>query len=50
LYEAFRSARLSSDEFQGRNYMRLKQLQHLLQTQQVDAALRWRDMNRGDAS
>ena len=42
LYEAYRDAGVCLDEFQGRRYVRLKQLQHLLATEQLDEELRWR--------
>jgi nucleoside-diphosphate-sugar epimerase len=42
LYQAFRATRLTVDDFQGRKYMRLKQLQHLLDAGELDGTLRWK--------
>jgi nucleoside-diphosphate-sugar epimerase len=42
LYEAFQRAGLSLEDFEGPKYTRLKQLRHLLETQQIDASLRFR--------
>jgi nucleoside-diphosphate-sugar epimerase len=42
LYEACRSVGLTADAFAGRRYTRLKQLRYLLETQELDSALRWR--------
>jgi nucleoside-diphosphate-sugar epimerase len=43
LYDLFKSIDMSRDTFEFRAYTRLKQLKHLLETQQVDAHLFWTD-------
>lgn len=43
LYEAFRSVKLSEEEFQGRKYVRLKQLKHLISEGYLDETLRWKE-------
>jgi nucleoside-diphosphate-sugar epimerase len=42
LYLAYRAAGLTLDQFQGRTYTRLKQLQHLIDGGQLDETLRWK--------
>ena len=42
LYEAFREAALTPEDFQGRKYIRLAQIKHLLDTDRVDETLRWK--------
>lgn len=42
LYTAFCAVGLTAEEFAGRKFTRLKQLLYLLETQQVDTTLRWR--------
>jgi len=42
LYLAYRAAGLSLEEFQGRKYLRLKQLQHLIDAGELDETLRWK--------
>jgi len=42
LYEAYRAHGLTEDEFQGRRYIRLKQLRHLIDRAAVDDSLRWK--------
>lgn len=41
-YEAFQNAGLTADALQSRNYIRLKQLRHLLDTGVLDENLRWK--------
>lgn len=41
LYEAYRAHGLTEAEFQGRRYIRLKQIKHLIDTKAVDDTLRW---------
>lgn len=41
LAEAYRAANLTLEEFQGRRYTRLKQLQHLLDTGELSPELHW---------
>ncbi len=41
LVAAYRSVGLSSDAFEGRSYVRLRQLRHLLDEHQLDDELRW---------
>ena len=43
VYEAVRAAGLTLDDFQGRRYIRLNQLKHLLDANVLDDTLRWRD-------
>jgi len=45
LYEAYRGVNLSAEEFQGRKYTRLKQLQYLITEKRLDENLRWRQPN-----
>jgi nucleoside-diphosphate-sugar epimerase len=42
LHAAFRRASLNADDLQSRNYIRLKQLKHLLDTQELEEGLRWK--------
>jgi len=42
LYEAFKAAQLTLDDFQGKRYIRLKTITSLLDAQQLDSSLRWR--------
>jgi len=42
LYEGFRARGLTAAEFSGRQYTRLQQLNYLMETDQLDPALRWR--------
>jgi len=42
LYEAYRAEGLTPESFQGRKYIRLNQIRHLLDTGQLDSSLRWR--------
>ncbi len=42
LYDLFTPINLSADDFRSRAYTRLKQLDHLLTTRQVDDRLLWR--------
>jgi nucleoside-diphosphate-sugar epimerase len=41
LYDAYREAGMSLEDFQGRKYTRLKQLRFLLDTARLDGTLRW---------
>jgi nucleoside-diphosphate-sugar epimerase len=41
LLEAFRKANLTHEGFQGKDFTRLKQLTHLLETRRIDRNLRW---------
>jgi len=41
LYDVLSSTQLTQDEFAGRNYIRLRQLEHLIATGQVDHELFW---------
>lgn len=41
LYDAVRAAGLTVDDFQGRKFIRLKQLTHLLDANLLDGTLRW---------
>jgi nucleoside-diphosphate-sugar epimerase len=41
LYLAYRANHLSAEDFQGRKYIRLKQLKYLLDTGRLDTELRW---------
>jgi len=41
LYKAYMAAGLTFDDFQGRRYVRLKQIKHLLDTELLNADLRW---------
>lgn len=43
VYEAIRAANLTLDDFQGRRYIRLNQLKHLLDSDLLDDTLRWRN-------
>lgn len=43
LYDAVRAANLTLDDFQGRKFIRLNQLKHLLDSDLLDHTLRWRD-------
>jgi len=43
LHEAFMRHRLTYDQFAGRDFTRLKQLQHLIASEQVDPELKWRE-------
>lgn len=42
LYKAYREYGLTLDDFQGRKYIRLNQLKHLLNTNCLDDQLRWK--------
>jgi nucleoside-diphosphate-sugar epimerase len=42
LYQAYRAHGLTEDEFQGRRYIRLKQIRHLIDSGAVDDTLRWK--------
>jgi len=42
LYEAYRAQGLTLEAFQGRRYVRLNQIRHLLETGRLDTTLRWR--------
>jgi len=42
LVDAYRAHGLTLDEFQGRRYIRLKQIKHLIDTGLVDDSLRWK--------
>ncbi|HEY8411045.1 MAG TPA: SDR family oxidoreductase, partial [Pyrinomonadaceae bacterium] len=46
VYLAVREAGLTFDDFQGRRYIRLNQLKHLLDSNLLDDTLRWRDSHR----
>ncbi len=46
VYDAVRDAGLTFDDFQGRRYIRLNQLKHLLDSNLLDDTLRWRDSHR----
>lgn len=46
LYKAFRDVKLSEEEFQGRKYVRPKQLKYLMAQKHLDETLRWKDMSR----
>lgn len=41
LFEAYRTAGMTTEDFQGRRFTRLKQLRFLLEDRQVDNNLRW---------
>ena len=41
LYQAYHIAQLQFDDFQGRKYVRIKQLKHLLDEGRLDSSLRW---------
>jgi nucleoside-diphosphate-sugar epimerase len=41
LYDAYRGVGMTMEQFQGRKFTRLKQLQHLLQSGYLDDTLRW---------
>jgi nucleoside-diphosphate-sugar epimerase len=41
LRDAYARVNLKLEEFQGRKYIRVKQLRHLLDTRQLDGTLRW---------
>ena len=41
LIEAYRSVPLTTELFEGRRYVRLRQLRHLLNSGELDAGLRW---------
>lgn len=43
LYSAFQRVGLTLDDFQGRKYIRLAQLRHLLNRGHLDSTLRWRN-------
>ncbi len=43
LYHAYQNAGLTFDDFQGRKYVRLKQIKHLLENNALDSDLRWKD-------
>lgn len=42
LFEAYRRAGMTLSDFQGRRFVRLPQLKHLLESGQLDSTLRWR--------
>jgi len=42
LYQAFTATRMTEERFQSRDYVRLKQLKHLIAEDALDAHLRWR--------
>lgn len=42
LYDAFKRFKLSLEDFQGRKYIRLNQLKHLLSIENLDNTLRWK--------
>jgi nucleoside-diphosphate-sugar epimerase len=46
LYEAYREVGMTSEMFQGRKFIRLKQLEYLLATKQLDDSLRWNEARR----
>jgi nucleoside-diphosphate-sugar epimerase len=46
LREAFEHVGLTEEDFQGRKFTRLKQLNHLLDKGLLDESLRWKDSNR----
>ncbi len=46
LYFCFRHEGLSLEDFEGRKYRRLGQLQHLLNARRLDSTLRWRGRKR----
>ena len=43
VYDAIREANLTLEDFQGRRYIRLNQLKHLLDSDLLDDTLRWRN-------
>lgn len=43
LYERIKEANLTLEQFQGRKYIRLKQIRHLLDTEKLDRDLRWKN-------
>ena len=45
LYEACRQVKLKLEDFQGRKFIRLTQLRHLLDGDLLDETLRWRNRN-----
>ena len=42
LHSMFKRFGLTLEDFQGRRYIRLAQLKHLIETEQIDSTLRWR--------
>jgi nucleoside-diphosphate-sugar epimerase len=46
VYGAVRAAGVTLDDFQGRKFIRLNQLKHLLDSDLLDRTLRWRDSHR----
>jgi len=42
IYEAYKRIGLNKDDYEGPKYKRIAQLQHLLDTGQLDDSLRWR--------
>jgi nucleoside-diphosphate-sugar epimerase len=46
VYDAVRQAGLTLDDFQGRKFIRLNQLKHLLERNLLDHTLRWRETNQ----
>jgi nucleoside-diphosphate-sugar epimerase len=42
LYQAYQNAQLQFDDFQGRKYVRIKQLKYLLEEGRLDETLRWK--------
>ncbi len=49
LLEIFQALEMSADVFNGRSYTRLKQLEHLLSTGELDANLFWTDRDSARA-
>ena len=47
LYSALQEARVTLEDFQGRRYIRLNQLKHLLETGCLDGTLRWAHSPQG---
>ncbi|GAB4517666.1 MAG: NAD(P)-dependent oxidoreductase [Anaerolineae bacterium] len=43
LYAAYQAAGLTFEDFQSRRYIRLKQLQYLMDNDRLDSTLRWKD-------
>lgn len=48
MYSAFQKVKLTLDDFQGRKYIRLKQLKHLIDDGYLDTSLRWRNVKENN--
>ena len=45
LYQAYNDNNLTKDDFDGRKYIRLNQLKHLINNDLLDESLRWKSLN-----